>query len=332
MTAGTYTAYVGTGEADTLSGFANILGSNFDDRISGDSQSNVLSGAAGNDTIAPDLGDDTVDGGGGSDTAVFSQSKANYLLSATDGGWYITGPDGTDTVTAMEYAEFADQTIDLATFVPGGSVTVRAYSWKAHTLLDGVALATGTSLETTQPLGTASFAGLGSGATSFTASRSVPALELAATTAAVNLQDAIAILKMIVGLEVNGAGKALSPYQALAADFDGNGLVQLSDAIGVLKHVVGLASNTPSWAFANALDSAVALNTSLAPGKPTDISVTGGQSGDTQVDLVAYLTGDVDGSFAGRSDALDLDLVEPQYFSTLVASESWLSLAQFGLY
>jgi hypothetical protein len=100
----------------------------------------------------------------------------------------------------------------------------------------------------------------------------------------------------------------------------------------VLKHVVGLASNTPSWAFANALDSAVALNTSLAPGKPTDISVTGGQSGDTQVDLVAYLTGDVDGSFAGRSDALDLDLVEPQYFSTLVASESWLSLAQFGLY
>jgi serralysin len=329
-----YWGYVGTAPAATITSpgqvtvnfgteIENVTGSAFGDHLNGNTLANRMTGG---------LGDDTIDGGAGSDTAVFSQSKANYLLSATDGGWRITGPDGADTLTSMEYAQFSDQTLDLATFVPGGGVTVRAYSWKAHTLLDGVALATGTSLETTQDLGTASFAGLGSGATSFSASRSVPAQELAATTAAVNLQDAIAILKMIVGLEVNGAGKALSPYQALAADFDGNGLVQLSDAIGVLKHVVGLTSNTPSWAFANALDSTVALNTSLAPGKPANISATVGQSGDTQVDLVAYLTGDVDGSFAGRSDALDLDLVEPQYFSTLVASASWLSLAQFGVY
>ena len=45
---------------------------------------------------------------------------------------------------------------------------------------------------------------------------SAPGAEATLTDQAVNLQDAIAILKMIVGLEVNGAGKALSPYQALA--------------------------------------------------------------------------------------------------------------------
>ena len=56
---------------------------------------------------------------------------------------------------------------------------------------------------------------------------------------AVNLQDAIAILKMIVGLEVNGSGQSVTAYQAYAADVDGNGKVALTDAITVLKRVVG---------------------------------------------------------------------------------------------
>ena len=90
-----------------------------------------------------------------------------------------------------------------------------------------------------------------------TASRAIPSAEATATSAAVNLQDAIAILKMIVGLEVNGTGKALSPDQALAADYDGNGLVQLTDAIGVLKHVVGLTAPDPVWRFVNELDTTV---------------------------------------------------------------------------
>ncbi len=46
---------------------------------------------------------------------------------------------------------------------------------------------------------------------------------------------------MVVGLDVNDSGKPLSPYQALAADFNGDGVVSLTDAIGVLKHVVGLS-------------------------------------------------------------------------------------------
>ena len=70
---------------------------------------------------------------------------------------------------------------------------------------------------------------------------------------------------MIVGLEVNGTGKALSPYQALAADYDGNGLVQLTDAIGVLKHVVGLTAPDPAWRFVNELDTTVPGKANLRP-------------------------------------------------------------------
>jgi hypothetical protein len=51
------------------------------------------------------------------------------------------------------------------------------------------------------------------------------------------------------------------------------------------------------------------------------------------VGLVGYLTGDVDGSFAGISGAVDLDTTQPTYFDDLVgASNNALNLAQFGIY
>ena len=82
---------------------------------------------------------------------------------------------------------------------------------------------------------------------------------------AVNLQDAIAILKMIVGLNINADGKSPTPYQVYAADFDANGTVELADAIGVLKHVVGLTSPTPQWMFFNLADPALISKTGLNP-------------------------------------------------------------------
>ena len=163
-----------------------------------------------------------------------------------------------------------------------------------------------------------------------TASRAIPSAEATATSAAVNLQDAIAILKMIVGLEVNGTGKALSPYQALAADYDGNGLVQLTDAIGVLKHVVGLTAPDPTWRFVNELDATVPSKTTLSPGvAQTSITASLSASSPVKVGLVGYLTGDVDGSYAlGGSSSLT-----KTYFDALVAAHpTELSLAQFGVY
>ena len=119
---------------------------------------------------------------------------------------------------------------------------------------------------------------------------------------AVNLTDAISILKMIVGLSVNANTAPLSPYQAVAADFDQSGSVDLTDAIGVLKMVVGLNAPAPTWKYfddvklAGSYNAAQALNHKVwSAGAVIDVSSTV----DSTVKLVGVLTGDVDGSWIG---------------------------------
>ncbi len=214
---------------------------------------------------------------------------------------------------------------------PSASIDLLAYSWKAHTLLEGVAISGGAYSGATNASGALSFTGVTESNLTLTVARPVPAAEVAATDSAVNLQDAIAILKMIVGLDVNGTGKPLSPYQTLAADFDGNGAVGLTDAIGVLKHVVGLNAPDPIWHFLNEVDPGVPSKTGLNPGVPANTINAELGSGQVHIGLVAYLSGDVDGSFAGAAGALDLDATQPGYFQELTSAQG-LHLSQFGVY
>jgi Ca2+-binding RTX toxin-like protein len=223
------------------------------------------------------------------------------------------------------------------------TVNALSYSWKAHTLLESVRLEVGQVSPSTDNRGALSLLldGLADARPGLSAGRDVSTAEAKATSDAVNLQDAIAILKMIVGLDVNGKDQALSPYQALAADFDGNGGVELNDAIGVLKHVVGLTgagTPTPVWKFVDEASEAVAAITAvggdpLRPGQPPAIVLDlTGDAANVHVGLVGYLRGDVDGSFAGAAGALDLDDTQPGFFEALVADNPALSLAQFGIY
>jgi hypothetical protein len=223
------------------------------------------------------------------------------------------------------------------------TVNALSYSWKAHTLLESVRVEVGQASSSTDKHGALSLMldGPTDASLGLAASRDVGTAELKATSDAVNLQDAIAILKMIVGLNVNGTGQALSPYQALAADFDGNGVVELNDAIGVLKHVVGLtgtATPTPTWKFVDEASDAVTAITGvggnpLRPGQPPAITLNlTGDAAAVQVKLVGYLRGDVDGSFAGATGALDLDEVQPGYFTALMLEQPALNLAQFGIH
>jgi|GEM_PF-3379098 len=100
--------------------------------------------------------------------------------------------------------------------------------------------------------------------------------------AAVNLLDAIAILKSIVGLQT------LNSHQQIAADFDGTAGVDLNDAIGILKHVVGLPSAAPTWVFVEASDP------TPNPNEVITVAITA----DTPVELTGILRGDVDGGWA----------------------------------
>ena len=110
---------------------------------------------------------------------------------------------------------------------------------------------------------------------------------------AVDLTDAIAILKMIVGLDVNTGGAPLTAYQAYAADVDGNGKVELSDAISVLKRIVGLETATANWMFFNGTPT---VADKLNPGLPASVSAA--VSSTNSVSMTAVLRGDVVSSSA----------------------------------
>ncbi|NBT55336.1 MAG: hypothetical protein EBT05_10805, partial [Betaproteobacteria bacterium] len=135
------------------------------------------------------------------DANIANSTGSTLLLGATHAGKSIS--------VAASYTDLqgtAEQVLSgsSSAVADGKTVDVLAYSWKAHTLLDGVTVGAGSVSQVSSAAGTASFAAVMGTSLSLTASRAIPSAEATATSAAVNLQDAIAILKMIVGLEVNG--------------------------------------------------------------------------------------------------------------------------------
>lgn len=111
-----YNAYLYNG--DVRSYIDNATGGSGNDTIIGNAIANVLKGGGGNDTITGGGGNDTVDGGAGTDTVVYSGNKANYAVTYNSSTQTFSlvdlrsgSPDGTDTVTNLEYFQFADGTL-----------------------------------------------------------------------------------------------------------------------------------------------------------------------------------------------------------------------------
>lgn len=72
----------GTGDTDTLVSIENVIGSEFDDTLSGDENNNNLTGRKGNDTLEGGLGDDTIVGGNGADRLVGGSGADRFLYVA----------------------------------------------------------------------------------------------------------------------------------------------------------------------------------------------------------------------------------------------------------
>ncbi len=70
----------GDGAGDRLSGFEDILGSAFNDTLTGDAGDNILFGGRGNDLLAGGTGADTLDGGEGIDTATYAASGVEVMV------------------------------------------------------------------------------------------------------------------------------------------------------------------------------------------------------------------------------------------------------------
>lgn len=133
---------------DTLQGIGNLNGSDYADRLTGDGSRNILSGGLGADLLdgeggtdwligggGDDIlnggddadvliggdGDDLIDGGNGNDCAIFSGARALYAISVAGGVTTVTGPEGIDRLSNVEWLHFAD-----GVFAADGSIPVGA--------------------------------------------------------------------------------------------------------------------------------------------------------------------------------------------------------------
>lgn len=100
----------GGGGNDTLSGFENLVGSAFNDVLTGDAGANRLEGGAGNDTLDGGNGDDVLLGGAGDDiltgglgidTASYSDATVGVSVSLALLAAQATGA-GNDTLSGIE--------------------------------------------------------------------------------------------------------------------------------------------------------------------------------------------------------------------------------------
>jgi len=215
-----------------------------------------------------------------------------------------------------------------------GQVRALAYTWRSHALLEGVRLET--AVQAPVSTGSAGSALLNGGvgpALAVSASLQPTAAQLSADGAAVTLQDAVAILKMVSGRPANPGGAPLSPFQSLAADFDGNGQVSLADALGVLRHAVGREAPSPSWVFVDERDTVLAARLALEPGTPPPLQrgVDPAAVAPVHLGLVGVLRGDVDGSHPGMSGATALESAHPGYIGALI-DELGVDPSRFGIY
>ncbi|WP_165916545.1 calcium-binding protein [Caulobacter sp. BK020] len=92
----------GGGGADTLSGFENLTGSSFGDRLSGDAGANLLTGGGGNDVLIGRGGADTLSGGSGTDAADYSGAAAGVHADLSAQLVSNDGDGASDTLSSIE--------------------------------------------------------------------------------------------------------------------------------------------------------------------------------------------------------------------------------------
>lgn len=136
----------------------NIIGSSGDDIFTGNSVNNVFKGNGG---------DDQIDGGGGNaNYAVFNGNFAGYSITSAGSGTYLVedidlsdGDDGTDTLTNIQFFEFADLTYNVAAArtasTTGGALTGQSVAPKAIASAISIAPATKRGDTVFQPLAAA---------------------------------------------------------------------------------------------------------------------------------------------------------------------------------
>ena len=107
----------GGGLFDGGTGDDTITVAAFNDFILGGDGNDSLSAGNGINTITGGLVDDTISAGTDTDTAIFSGNFADYTITDAFGVLTVTGPDGTDILTGINFLTFTDLTYEVP--IPG---------------------------------------------------------------------------------------------------------------------------------------------------------------------------------------------------------------------
>lgn len=243
-------------------------------------------------------GDNTLFGGGGIDTAVFSGLHADYEVeTAADGRVTVTDKrdgvdsDGVNELTGVSRLQFSDdETVDLYDPVQlsvslmdlGGAEVADAglrFTVSDNVFFDAQSVVDGPFVldlpaETAGRLDIVGEAGTG---------------------ASLDVQDALNVLRLAVGLEPSFGPE--TPHDLIAADVNRDGEVNVDDALNVLRAAVDLPATgagqhvmlDPDQSLDHITDDNVSYDTGL------DL---GGFSEDSGLDVQVVLLGDVGASHA----------------------------------
>jgi VCBS repeat-containing protein len=100
--------HTGGAGVDTLANIQNLIGSNYNDHLTGDFENNVLNGGLGNDVLNGGAGDDILIGGPGNNTLTGGSGHDTFL--------YQAGNTGHDTITDFN---FGIDKLDLSQLLQG---------------------------------------------------------------------------------------------------------------------------------------------------------------------------------------------------------------------
>jgi len=261
-----------------------------------------------------------------------TSGTSSFTASSLPSGWFV---DSTFSQGALRYSgisltPLAPQSIKLGELGLQGInaaalPNVRFVSGSAgdNTAADAVMPAYQINLnafsQTSDANGDYQFSGLAPGQYDMQASYG------ASAGSSISASDALATLKLAAGRNPNGPGVQVSPYQLIAADVTGDQRVTSGDALAILKMAVGRSDALqPQWRFVNEsqdfwndpVNGVQSLNisrTQVAYEQVLHVDV----QGQTRVNLVGVLTGDVNGSWSAPADA---PVLPKSYFEELATT------------
>jgi len=137
----------GDGASDSLISIEDLIGSAFNDFLTGDDSANRLAGGDGRDTLTglggDDIltgggGDDVLNGGAGVDVVQLTGVRTDYVVTAgSTAGTYrlsdlLAGRDGVDTASQVEFLRFSDgTTVSFADAMAPGTASAPTQSAKS---------------------------------------------------------------------------------------------------------------------------------------------------------------------------------------------------------